>query len=450
MRKITAAALAATMLLSSLAGCSSASSGSTAASTSDTASGTAASTATGEAGGEAATIRFMWWGGQDRADKTNKAMELFMEKNPGIKVETSFFPFDSYAENLSISATSGNMPDVFQGFVGGNNDLMEANLIEPLDSYIESGLLNVSDISESLQESAKIDGKTYGAALGCNVKCLVVDPEAYAKAGLTVPEVAYDSWEALGADLQKLKDSGLQYGADDLFVRGDTFAYFLRQRGETQYSATQAQTINFSKQSYVDYYNMRLDWIDKGLIPPYDVTKESSGPEDSQLAKGNAAVRYLYSSQYAQISEAAQKDLKLILLPGPDTDKATDIRPGCHACMSSQSKNKEAAAKLIDFLINDVDCNKILNAERGMPASAKVLAALESGFDKNQLASAQAVALANAHSSPSDPSPVGDTVEIDNGNNGGLMEDLEQQIIYGQITPEEAYDQIDAAYGPDR
>ncbi len=392
------------------------------------------------------TIRFAWWGGQDRADKTNKAVELFMEQNPDIKVETSFFPFESYYENITIAASAGNMPDVFQGFVGGNADLMEANLVEPLDSYIEDGTIDLSDVSEGLKESAKIDGQTYGIALGCNVKCLIVDPEAYEKAGLTVPEVAYESWDALGEDLQKLKDSGLKYGGDDMFERGFMFTYFARQNGETEFSDTEDCKIAFSDKTYTNYYNYKLDWIEKGLIPPYDVTKESSGPEDSQLAKGNAAVRHGYSTQYGQISEAAGKQMKMILLPGPDTDKGTDIRPGVHACMSSTSKHKEAAAKLMNFLLNDVECNKILNADRGMPASAKVRDAIYDGFDENQKAQTDILDLAEQHSTASDPIPKGNTKPIDDVNSG-LMEDLEQQIVYGEITPEDAYQELNSQYG---
>ena len=41
--------------------------------------------------------------------------------------------------------------------------------------------------------------------------------------------------------------------------------------------------------------------------------------------------------------------------------------------MSSKSENKEAAAKLIDFLINDVEANKLLKAERGIPASSEAV-----------------------------------------------------------------------------
>lgn len=436
-KRIMALALMACMTVGLFAGCGS---------KKDDAKNASDSGQTETADGDQVTIRFAWWGSQERADKTNEAVKLFMEKNPDIKVETSFFPFESYYENLTIAASAGNMPDVFQGFVGSNSDLMEANLVEPLDSYIEDGTINVDDISEGLLESAKIDGKTYGVALGCNVKCLIVDPEAYANAGIEVPEVAYDSWDALGEDLQKLKDSGLKYGGDDMFERGFTFPYFARQHGETIFSAEQESSINFSEQTYVDYYNYKLDWIKKGLIPPYDVTKESSGPEDSQIAKGNSAVRNCYSSQYTQIKDAAGKDLKLILMPGPDTDKGTDIRPGVHICMSSQSKQKEAAAKLIDFMTNDVDAYKILKADRGMPASAKVREAIYNDLTEDEQVVASVLELAEEHSSASDPIAKGDTKMIDDVN-AGLMEDLEQQIVYGEITPKAAYQQINDQYG---
>lgn len=85
------------------------------------------------------------------------------------------------------------------------------------------------------------------------------------------------------------------------------------------------------------------------LIPPYDVTKEFMGPEDSRTAKGNAAIRHCYSSQYGQIAGAAGKEMKLILLPGPNTDKGTDIRPGVHACIKYSYKNRENGFKFVIY-----------------------------------------------------------------------------------------------------
>lgn len=394
------------------------------------------------ASGETATITFSWWGSQDRADRTNQAVELFMEKNPDIKVETSFYPWDSYYENLSISATSGNMPDVFQYFVGAADGRQFATqgLVEPLDSYIEQGIINTSDIADSLLQTGMDGGKTYGLALGANVKCMAVDPEIYEKAGLTIPEVAYDSWEALGTDLEKIKEVTGAYGADDPFDMNYTFPYFCRQYGEIQFDPESENSIGFSEATYEKYYQLKTSWIEQGLIPPYDVSQGANGLEDSQLVKGKAGVKTCYSSEYKTLADAAGKELKLILLPGPDTDKGTDIRPGQHVSMSSQSKNKEAAARLIDFLINDIDCNKILNAERGMPASDKVRAALMGGFDENQKKMAEIMDLASEHSSAGDLMPKGNATEMYD-----LFVDLDEQIIYGTTDPKAAYEELQAA-----
>lgn len=430
-RKITAMILLFLMLANTLSGCRNSFAGTEDESAGDT---------------ETETIRFCWWGNQERAQRTNQAVDLFMEKNPSIKVETCFFPFDTYYENLSIAAEVGNMPDIFQGFVGTNNDLMEKNLIEPLDDYVEQGLVDISDIADSLVATGKIDGKLYGIPMGCNVKCLIVDPEAYRKAGISVPEVAYLSWDALGEDLQKLKDSGLPYGGDDIFERGFTFEYFARQNGENVFSPVKEKCIGFSKDTYVNYYQYKLDWIRKGLIPPQKETRKFSNPEDSQTAKGNAAVRHCYSSEYPQILEAAGRPLQLILMPGPNTDRGTDIRPGIHLCMSAGSTHREAAAKLMDFLINDIECNKILNVDRGMPASSRVREAIMDEFDEGQKAMAEIVSLAEKHCSDPTKPAKGATWEIENISSG-LMYQLEQGIIDGEITPEEAYDQIAEQYG---
>ena len=47
---------------------------------------------------ETVTLRFAWWGNEERAEKTNQAVVLFMEKNPDIIVKTVSFPFDEYVE----------------------------------------------------------------------------------------------------------------------------------------------------------------------------------------------------------------------------------------------------------------------------------------------------------------------------------------------------------------
>lgn len=78
--------------------------------------GPAASSGSGgeaNSGGDQVELRMMWWGDQARADLTNKALELFEQKHPDIKVVGEFSPQDGYFDKLNTQLASGTAPDVF-------------------------------------------------------------------------------------------------------------------------------------------------------------------------------------------------------------------------------------------------------------------------------------------------------------------------------------------------
>ena len=384
---------------------------------------------------EEVTIRFTWWGNEDRAKRTVEAVRLFEEKNPGIQVKTSSFEFESYGENMRIAASVGNLPEVFQGYIGADNDYMKQGLLESLDSYVEEGIIHTEDISDELLQSGMQNDHLYGLSMGCNVKCLAVDADAYKKAGLTIPEIAYSAWDALARDLRVLKDVTGAYGADEyLMNKSFMLEYFVRQHGE-HYFAQESGKIDFSEEVYEEFYNIKKDWAEEGILAPYG-TEESDALADSELVKGESAMRPCYSNQLVELSELSGKNLKLILLPGAQNGLGTDIRPGIHICMYSKAspEQKEAAAKLIDFLINDVDANRILNAERGIPVSKKVRDAIVEDFDENQKEILEIVSLAEKYSAPPEPAPAFDTFGFDQ-----FLKAMEEDIMYGHIDIAEAY-----------
>ena len=355
-------------------------------------------------------------------------------------METSFYPWDSYWENLSVASTANNIPDVYQGYIGSGDfqQFMDGGIVEPLDSYAESGLIDLSSISENLIAEGQVDGKLYGLPFGVNTRAMLVAPDIYEKAGLTIPENGYESWEALEADLPKLKEATGKYAAADfLMMEGDVLKYYCRQQGESVYAPEGDSLINFSKDTFNNFYGMKLKWAGEGLIPPYDVSQAENGPEDSSIVKGETAVNIIPASQYANFANAANKELRMILLPGSTSGKATMVPASLHLCMSSKSENKEAAAKLIDFLINDVEANKIMKAERGMPASDKVRESMESTFDENQKKVSAIVDQAVEYSSANDRPSMAGSSKIQK-----LLAEYEERMMYQDITPDEAYDEL--------
>lgn len=100
--------------------------------------------------------------------------------------------------------------------------------------------------------------------------------------------------------------------------------------------------------------------------------------------------------------------------------------------IAKNSKAKEEAAKFINFWVNDIEANKIIMGERGVPVSSKVKEALKPSLTPDQVKVFDYVAWAEQNSSQMDPpNPVG-AVEVDK-----LLKDTAEQILYKKLSVEE-------------
>ena len=67
---------------------------------------------------EACQLKFDWWGGDSRHEATQKAVEAFMAKYPGIEVEVNFGAWTDWETARALEYQSGTGSDVTQ--VGSN------------------------------------------------------------------------------------------------------------------------------------------------------------------------------------------------------------------------------------------------------------------------------------------------------------------------------------------
>lgn len=104
--------MAASMALSLAACGGSASSTTTTDSAAESTSG-AASTSTASSD-EQVTLRFAWWGGDERANATMEVINQFMAENPNIKIEAEYGSSDGYHDKLATQLASGTAADIVQ------------------------------------------------------------------------------------------------------------------------------------------------------------------------------------------------------------------------------------------------------------------------------------------------------------------------------------------------
>lgn len=64
--------------------------------------------------GESVTLRFAWWGGDDRHTATLKAIEEYQKINPNVKIEAEYQGYDGYNDKILTQLAGGTQPDIMQ------------------------------------------------------------------------------------------------------------------------------------------------------------------------------------------------------------------------------------------------------------------------------------------------------------------------------------------------
>ena len=63
---------------------------------------------------DSCTLRFSWWGGDDRHSATLKAIELWEKTHPEIKIEPEYGGWDGWTEKINTQVAGNTAPDVMQ------------------------------------------------------------------------------------------------------------------------------------------------------------------------------------------------------------------------------------------------------------------------------------------------------------------------------------------------
>lgn len=380
---------------------------------------------------EPVKLRIAWWGGQARHDYTLKVIELYQQKNPNVKIEAEYAAFDDYWKKLAPQAAANGLPDIISMDVTYLSQFAGRGQLEDLNPYTKNGQIDVSSVSPNTVKSGEFDGKLYMMPLGVNALGATVDLEMLKKAGVEAPKKDW-TWDDLEAIAQKLKASGkltMDYMRYDVF-----FPYYLRTVGQKMYSADGTQLGFADDKPFIDYYTRYQKWYDAGYMLSLDkLGQKKFLPEDDEMVMGNAFGTFAWSNQYVAYSAAAKRPVELQPIPGPNGNKGLFLKPSMGFSIPKSSKQKEEAAKFINFFMNDIDANKIIKGERGVPISSKVKEALKPTLKPEEAKVFDYVAWAEGNSSPMDPpNPIGST-EVEK-----LLKDLSEQILYKKMSVQDA------------
>jgi len=380
-------------------------------------------------------IKIAWWGNQTRTDKTLKAISMFEAANPGVTFEPEYYSWADYWTKMAAETAGDSAPDIMQQDYSYINQYDSKGLLADLQPYATSGKLNLADVDDSLISGGIINKKLIALNLGSNAMCTIYDPELIKKAGL--PEPTNDwTWDDYMNTVLTVKEKLNIFGDGSItFANSGGFTDYLRQHGQKMFSDDQKSLAYTDDKYFTDFFGMEMKLFKAGALPGAAQRLEIKTPEQELIVTGKSAMCESNSNQLIALQAAAKKTLKLVGLPNDPKQTANGqfIKPSMFFSVSKKSENLDMAVKFLDYFTNNVDVNKELLAERGVPISSKVREALKPDLDEtgkivfDYVDSIGKVATAI---DPPNPTAFPQIQEI--------IVSLEQQMLFGKMSVEEA------------
>lgn len=361
-------ALACTMAVTALAGCGGSTKETTAATTEASKAETKAAETTASAGGQT-TLKWSVW---DISSTTyyQPLIDAFEKAHPDVKIEMVDLGSTDYQTVLATELTgSGSDFDVVTvKDVPGYMTLVNKGVLEPLDSYIESSKVDLTQY-KGLTDQIKVENKLYELPFRNDFWVLFYNKDIFDKAGVAYPtnDMTFEQYDKLARSLTVDTPGQEVYGA----------------HYHTWRSAVQLFGVLDGKNTIIDgkydflkpYYDMVIKEQEDGVCQDYATLKTSGLHYSGAFAQGNIAMMnmgtWFISTLMDKIRTGEYTDCKnwgIVKYP-----HAEGVEPGStlatitSLAIPSNAPHKDLAWEFINF-VSGKDGAEILASTGTIPA----------------------------------------------------------------------------------
>lgn len=393
------------------------------------------------AGSEEATIRFVWWGNEERAEITNAAVEACEQENPGLDVETESVDFNAYFDRLATAVAAGDEPDVITMGGAYPREYGDRGVLLDLETVSE---LDLSQFDEGALANGYFSDTQYGVPTGVNTFGFVINPDLFEQAGVEIPDDETWTWQDYADIAAQISANTPEdvYGSADPTTGADMLDLYVNQHtGEGLYTeegglAVQADIVQ-------QWWDMTQSMMESGATPPASITAELAGqpaPEQSLIGQGRAAMMPAWSNLLPAYSTAAGTELQMVLPPGESTGEGPGmwLQASQLYTISANSEHPEASATLVNCLLTSPAAADHIGSDRGIPAVSDIRQYLiDQGLDPVVQAEYDYIERVSNHVD-------GDFVIGPTGSTETplILTRLNDAVLFGQMSPQEAADQL--------
>ncbi|MCC2031619.1 ABC transporter substrate-binding protein [Microbacterium allomyrinae] len=324
---------------------------------------------------EEVTLDLAFWGNDVRAELYNEAIAAFNEEYPNITVNSSFLTFPEFWEKRQTEAAGGNLPDVMQFDYSYLRQYSENNLLLDLGPYL-GNIIETDPLPQNILDIGVVGGVTTGIPTSTNAWGLFTNPVLLESAG--VDEFEGGSWEDYTDWMGEITDGsgGEFWGGSDYTGRIQNFELQLRAEGSDLFSEDGEP--GFDEERLTEFWESGAA-IRDGIGVPQQRVEEvfPLGPFDTANTASELTWDNFGSGYLGNLGEGYTE---LGLVAPPVTEEGAKdlyLKPSMLHSISANTEHPEAAATLVNFLVNSPESGEIFGTNRGLPASETALAAAE-------------------------------------------------------------------------
>ncbi|WP_217180064.1 ABC transporter substrate-binding protein [Streptomyces sp. AC495_CC817] len=314
------------------------------------------------AGDGTVTIRYAWWGAEDRAERIKKCIALFEKKYPKIKVKTDFQPYLDFWKKFNTQASGGNPPDVFQNAIGFLRKYDAKNVLLDLSPQVEAGNLSLDGFRAGLEKFGEVDGKLLGIPVGSNSMALVIDKPVYTKSGVK-PEQGW-TWDDFDAAMKKIRDKTGRAGDSGMYGVMYLYDLYLRQNGKAFFTE---DGLGFTEADLKAWWSKAERGIEEGLFA--DPKKVAQIKPKSAVAAELAAGEFTWDNFTVRYTSEGKSEYGLAPIPTTDGKKTGQYLGSLMLSGSRRTRHPKEVAQFIDFMVHEPEVAKIMGYDRGVPAT---------------------------------------------------------------------------------
>ncbi|MDO5416392.1 MAG: extracellular solute-binding protein [Lachnospiraceae bacterium] len=447
LKKNAAFVMAASIAAASLAGCGSGSekTDTTAAVQATEAAQTAAGNETkadaGAASGEPVTLRFAWWGSDSRHQALLGVIEAYEKKNPNVTIEAEYQGYDGYYEKIMTTLSSNTAPDIIQLSKEWLPDIQGAKHYLADLSALPVDLTTLKDRLLEIAGTYKGEANVFPCTVGGAVTYVNMD---FAEAnGIDLGKgYTWDEIKELGKAIhEKDGDAYLMTADADMLNRLFVQPYLVQKTGKPIVDE-ESYNLNFTEADAAEAFQNVLDLYENNVLEPFGDAATFAGQADqnSKWINGKIGMIVDYTGSAPKYLGSIDSELDVMPIPVTADAKSSGVAYSGDRgfAINDNSVNKEEAAKFLDFLMNDPESIAICKTAVGYcPTKQSDDILIKAGVVSEIQKKGVEISEPNSYTN----NMISGNTELE-----VIRKDLIQEVVYGDVTPEEAAKELVEQY----